>query len=50
MKPIIRSSKLKKNHTVGIIPKSIFKFVEKGKIDTTNTTKHDFPTFVKALQ
>jgi hypothetical protein len=44
--------KNKEYHTVGIIPKSNLKNVEKGKIDTPNTQKHDahFSGFVQALE
>jgi len=33
--------KSKKYHTVGIVPKSNRKIVERGKIDTPDTQKHD---------
>ena len=41
--------KNKKYKTVGIIPKSYLKYVEKGKIDTPTTQKHDahVPGFAK---
>ena len=34
--------KNKKYHTVGTIPKSYIKIVERGKIDTPNTKKNQF--------
>ena len=44
--------KNKKYHTVGTIPKSNIKIIERGKIDTTNIQIHDshFPGLVWVLQ
>ena len=36
-------SKTKSSHTVGTIPKSNVKIVERGKIDTPNTQTHNCP-------
>ena len=33
--------KNKKSHTIGTIPKSYIKIVERGKIGTSNTQTHD---------
>jgi len=38
---VTNKMKNKKYHTVGTIPKSNIKFVERGKIDTPNTQIHD---------
>ena len=37
--------KMKKKNTVGTIPKSKIKVIERGKIDPINTQKHDRSLF-----